>query len=285
MPSVDGEELATLDIRCRTYLYNYINMKHVTYFKSSLCAIGIALSLQASAQSYVTYNHDATKQNQITVQEIGAGSLTPEFYYWMFHNSYKKTAAQKNKISYRSLAGVAAYPQVEDADSVESSLKKRAEIEALNIADRQVDLAWLAEGSKLTSKLNDFQSNINRIVGAGGTFQDKERWNDYYHIFECAIKATQDAYMPNAQRKKEYLAIYADITKQNETLVAFLVQLSNKSKTADLLSATYEKPRHNGVIATAAHNRWRNASWTGTQNAGGGNGGNTGENGTIETND
>jgi len=260
-------------------------MKHIKYLKSALFTFLLASSLQADAQSYVTYNHDATKQNQITVQEIGAGSLTPDFYYWLFHKSYKKTAAQKNKISYRSLAGVASYPQVEDADSVEASLKKRAEIEALNMADRQVDLAWLAEGSKVTSKLSDFQTNINRIVSAGGTFQDKERWNDYYHIFECAIKATQDAYMPNAQRKKEYLAIYADISKQNETLVAYLFQLNKKSKTADLLSATYSKPNRNGAIATAAHNRWRNSSWTGTQNAGGNGGNGSGNNGTIITND
>ena len=74
--------------------------------------------------------------------------------------------------------------------------------------------------------------------------------------------------MPNAQRKKEYLAIYADITKQNETLIAYLVQLNKKAKTADLLSATYNKPDHRGAIATAAHNRWREAGW-------GNNGGNS----------
>ena len=185
-------------------------MNCITTLKSVLLVTLLSLSIQVNAQSYVTYNHDATKQNQITVQEIGAGSLTPEFYYWMFHNSYRKSAASKNKMTYRSLAGVAAFPQVEDADSVETSLKKRAEIEALNIADRQIDIAWLAESTKLTSKLSDFQTNINRIVSAGGTMQDKERWADYYHIFESAIKATQDAYMPNAQRKKEYLAIYAE---------------------------------------------------------------------------
>lgn len=32
----------------------------------------------ATAQS-VTYNHDSSKQNQITVMETGGGSLTPEF--------------------------------------------------------------------------------------------------------------------------------------------------------------------------------------------------------------
>lgn len=257
-------------------------MEHIKHMKSTLFAVSIGLVVQAQAQSYVTYNHDASKQNQITVQELGSGSLTPDFYYWMFHNSYKKTAAQKNKITYRSLAGVAAYPQVEDADSVEAALKKRAEIEALNIADRQIDLAWLAEGTKLTSKLEDFQKNINRIVGAGGSFQDKERWNGYYHIFQCAIKVTQDAYMPNAQRKKEYLAIYADIEKQNETLIAYLVQLNNQSKTAEILSASYNKTDRRAAIATAAHNRWRNASWGTSHNSG--NGG-TVESGTILTDD
>ena len=94
--------------------------------------------LELGAQSYVTYNHDAAKMNQITVQEIGAGGLTPAFYYDAFHRSYQKTAASKNKLTYRSLAGVAGWQQVEDADSVKGSLEKRAEVEALNVADRQV---------------------------------------------------------------------------------------------------------------------------------------------------
>ena len=236
-------------------------MKNVTKVFSMVIMAMASSLLEVNAQSYVTYNHDDAKMNQITVQETGAGGLTPAFYYDVFHNSYQKSAASKNKLSYRSLAGVAAWQQIEDADSVKASLEKRAEIEALNVADRQIDVAWLAEGTKLTNKLNDFQSNINRIVGAGGTFNDKERWNNYYNIFQCAIKATQDAYMPNAQRKKEYLAIYADICKENETLIKYLVQLNSKAKTAELLSASSTRPNHNGAIATAAHNRWRDASW------------------------
>jgi ubiquinone/menaquinone biosynthesis C-methylase UbiE len=150
---------------------------------------------------------------------------------------------------------------VDDADSVKASLEKRAEIEALNVADRQIDLAWLAEGTKITNKLNDFQNNINRIVSAGGTFQEKERWNDYYNIFQCAIKATQDAYMPNAQRKKEYLAIYADICKENETLIKYIVKLNSRSKTKELLEATSSRPNRNGTYARAAYNRWRDIGW------------------------
>lgn len=256
-------------------------MKNVTKIFSAVMIAMASLTLQVNAQSYVTYNHDDAKMNQITVQETGAGGLTPAFYYDVFHNSYQKSAATKNKLSFRSLAGVAAWQQIEDADSIEASLKKRAEIEALNVADRQIDIAWLAEGTKLTNKLDDFQSNINRIIGAGGTFNDKERWNNYYNIFQCAIKATQDAYMPNAQRKKEYLAIYADICKENETLIKYLVQLNSKAKTAELLSATSTRTNHNGAIATAAHNRWRDASWR--VSGGSGQGGSSGSSGTIVT--
>lgn len=256
-------------------------MKNVTKIFSAVMIAMTSVNLQVNAQSYVTYNHDDAKMNQITVQETGAGGLTPAFYYDVFHNSYQKSAAAKNKLSFRSLAGVAAWQQIEDADSIEASLKKRAEIEALNVADRQIDIAWLAEGTKLTNKLDDFQSNINRIIGAGGTFNDKERWNNYYNIFQCAIKATQDAYMPNAQRKKEYLAIYADICKENETLIKYLVQLNSKAKTAELLSASSTRQNHNGAIATAAHNRWRDASWR--VSGGNGQGGSSGSSGTIVT--
>ena len=256
-------------------------MKNVTKILSAVMIAMASVTFQVNAQSYVTYNHDDAKMNQITVQETGAGGLTPAFYYDVFHNSYQKSAAAKNKLSFRSLAGVAAWQQIEDADSIEASLKKRAEIEALNVADRQIDIAWLAEGPKLTNKLDDFQSNINRIIGAGGTFNDKERWNNYYNIFQCAIKATQDAYMPNAQRKKEYLAIYADICKENETLIKYLVQLNSKAKTAELLSASSTRQNHNGAIATAAHNRWRDASWR--VSGGNGQGGSSGSSGTIVT--
>ena len=256
-------------------------MKNVTKIFSAVMIAMASVTLQVNAQSYVTYNHDDAKMNQITVQETGAGGLTPAFYYDVFHNSYQKSAAAKNKLSFRSLAGVAAWQQIEDADSIEASLKKRAEIEALNVADRQIDIAWLAEGTKVTNKLDDFQSNINRIIGAGGTFNDKERWNNYYNIFQCAIKATQDAYMPNAQRKKEYLAIYSDICKENETLIKYLVQLNSKAKTAELLSATSTRQNHNGAIATAAHNRWRDASWR--VSGGNGQGGSSGSSGTIVT--
>lgn len=221
----------------------------------------MAVTIGAKAQ-YVTYNHDSPKMNQILVEETGGGSLTPEAYYWLLHNKYKKTAAAKNKLTFRTAAGIASYQQVGEAESIDSTLTSRAKIEALNIADRQVDLAWLAEKDKIESQMRQFQKNIDRILMTSGSPQEKERWSDYYHIYQCAIKATKDAYMPNAERKRQYLQIYADVSKQNDVLVKYLVQLSNRNATKNLLSATSNRTINKGGIAGNAMSRWNESRQT-----------------------
>lgn len=218
--------------------------------------VAITATVSSFAQS-VTYNHDSSKQNQITVMETGGGSLTPELYYWTFHNSYKKSAASKNKLGFRTTAGINLYNQVPDAEKIDSALTKRAEIEALNVADLQIDLAWKAEGSKINRQLDKMQANINHIVPTGGSIDDRKRWQELYDMYQCAVKATRSAYMPNAQRKVEYLRIYADLARQNETLVKFLVQCNTQSNTTGLLAATYEKNINKGGIVGDARSRWK----------------------------
>lgn len=228
-----------------------------------LLAMGCFLYLPASAQS-VTYNHDSDKMNQFTVGEIGTGTLSPDYYYWLLHNSYRQTAATTNKLLYRTVTGAEGYAQVEMADSIRAAMEKRAKIEALNIADRSggaLDLAWMVEGDKITAKLESYKKNINRILGAGGNMDNQSRWNERYRMFSCAIRATQDAYMPNAERKKQYLAIYADICRDNEQLVGYLVQLNNASRTNALLSQQLYRMSPTARAATAALNRWREAGW------------------------
>lgn len=136
-----------------------------------LMAVATAATSGVKAQS-VTYNHDSPKQNQITVMETGTGALSPDLYYTLLHNKYKKSAASKNKLSFRTLAGVNLYNQTDEAEAIDSALVKRAEIEALNVADRQIDLAWLAEGDKINAQMERFQCNIDRILLAGGTTDD-----------------------------------------------------------------------------------------------------------------
>ena len=54
-------------------------MNNITKLLSIALVIVATQTLEVEAQSYVTYNHDDAKMNQITVQETGAGGLTPAF--------------------------------------------------------------------------------------------------------------------------------------------------------------------------------------------------------------
>lgn len=229
----------------------------------SAVVMGIC-TITTKAQS-VTYNHDDAKMNQITVMEIGSGGLTPSLYYTLLHKSYQKSASNKNKLVYRTAAGLNLYVQVDDAEALDSALNKRAEIEALNVADRSggtLDLAWAAESDKLNSKLADFERNIRRVLEVGGTANEQEHWKEYYNVYQCSIKAAQNAYMPNAQRKKEYLRIYADVARKNETLILYIVRLSNARKTSRLLAATGNTENHKAQIVRNALSRWRDAGWS-----------------------
>lgn len=220
-----------------------------------MMAMAAVATTGVQAQS-VTYNHDSPKQNQITVMETGAGALSPDLYYTLLHNKYKKSAAAKNKLSFRTVAGINLYNQVDEAEAIDSALVSRAKIEALNVADRQVDIAWLAECDKVNGQMERFRRNIDRILLAGGTPEDKERWTEYYHIYECAVDATQDAYMPNAQRKKEYLRIYEDVARQNELLVSYLARRQNATVTGGLLNATHDRRLNKEGIVRDAVSRW-----------------------------
>ena len=239
-----------------------------------LMAVAVVATSAAHAQ-YVTYNHDSSKQNQVTVMETGTGALPPDLYYSVLHNKYKKSAAAKNKLSFRTLAGINLYNQTDEAESIDSALVKRAKIEALNVADRQVDIAWFAEDSKVNGEMERFKRNIDRILLSGGTPSAKERWTEYYHVYQSAIDATKDAYMPNAQRKKEYLRIYEDVVRQNETLVQFLVRQQNAGVTSALLNATDNHTLNKGGIVRNAMSRWQESRLAvrGTQSGGNGNGG------------
>jgi hypothetical protein len=144
----------------------------------------------------------------------------------------------------------------------------------LNVADRQIDLAWQVESDKINNKMSDFKTNIDRIIKFGGTASQQTVWKERYNLLTTAISATKSAYMPNSQRKKQYLAIYADAVKVNELLVKYLVQLSNSKATSKLLASTYTKENRNAAIAAEAMSRWRDAGWsvTSKKNSGNNNG-------------
>ncbi len=209
----------------------------------------------------VTYNHDDSKMGQIQVMELGAGNLTPDLYYSITHNSYKKGAKAVTSVknTLRMAANVASLPQVEFADSIKADLESRAKIEAANIADRQIDLAWLTEGEKIQSKLWAFKSNIGSLNGKAGN-EEITAWEDLVKMYDFAIKTTKNAYMPNSERQKQYLAIYDELTTSNDNLLLRIRYLATKSQADKLVAAMTRFQHRVNENATASYNRWRNSA-------------------------
>jgi len=231
-------------------------MKGIRYMVMAGLLVACCTSV---AQSY-SYNHDPAKLNQITIMESGTGTFQPSWYYQSTHRSYSASAASTCKTSYRTNAGSYLYLQQKTGDSIKSYMNKRASIEALNLADRaggSADLAWSVEGPKLNAVMGRFMSNINRVIQAGGSIDERKYWLQYYNLYQCAIQYTQDAYIPNAQRKREYLRIYSDAFNKNELLVRYLVRLNNRTTIRERLSALPDTTRADKrSIVAMAMTRW-----------------------------
>ena len=211
-----------------------------------------------------TYYHEGDIMNQFTVMEVGSGALQPDMYYKTFHKNYKKTAHATNKLSHRVENQYNTRREVEQADSIDSCLVRRAKIEALNITSRtasESDLAWIVEKGKIESKLQIFNSNINKIVSYGGTSEDYKNWKEIYNCLDCAIKLIRTSYLDVGSRKKEYLAIYQDIVKRNYNLTLQLISW-NKLKKIRQINAN-AKPGQplssKQTLANDARRRWQAA--------------------------
>ena len=76
-------------------------------------------------------------------------------------------------------------------------------------------------------------------------------------------------------RKKEYLRIYEDVTRQNGVLVGYLARRQNATMTGNLLNATDERNLNKGSIVREAVNRWNESRFAvrGSQLNGGTGGG------------
>lgn len=144
------------------------------------------------------------------------------------------------------------------ADSIMSDLAERATVEATNLADREIDLAYKKEQDKLERAKTAFQNNIDRILPLGGSNATRKNWQELYNLSTYAILVTHSSYLPNAKRRIQYQAIYDDLIKQNDQLTAYLRELEKNKLLKEYMQAA-EKPIKavdKEKAVTAAFGRW-----------------------------
>lgn len=153
------------------------------------------------------------------------------------------------------------------ADSIMSDLAERATVEATNLADREIDLAYKKEEDKLERAKSAFQNNIDRILPLGGSNATRKNWQELYNLSTYAILVTHSSYLPNAKRRIQYQAIYDDLIKQNDQLTAYLRELEKNKLLKEYMQAA-EKPIKavdKEKAVTAAFGRWSAAMNGGTE--------------------
>ncbi len=223
-----------------------------------LLLAGLTHSQSVQAQG----THDDERMNQFLVGMTGAGSLQPAWYYNLFHKSYQSDATLSNKSILSAEMKHILMGEEPDAESIDSALVARAKVEALKVADRELDVAWQSEGPKIRKRLDSYKSLIMKITVLGGTMEDYQRFEMDYNKLTCAVRAVQDSYQDNSLRTREYSAIYSDILKSELVLVAFLKDVRYKKKARE----DYEASKNDSAVhsrfrscAVTAHEKWKNA--------------------------
>lgn len=233
--------------------------------KMMIRQMGIALALVmavVAVPAMAQGTHDDERMNQFLVSHTGAGSLQPAEYYQLLHRSYQSDATETNKMILAAGLKAILMNEVPDAKSIDSALVKRAEQEALRVADRSVDIAWQSEGSKINKRMSSYESLINKIIPLGGSLEDYQTYKRDYDKITCEIRAVQDAYMDNSMRTREYTKIYEDVLDSELDLIAFLRKvraLKRMEKELEKAEEAGPLPSPSKQAAIQAHTRWQNA--------------------------
>ena len=216
------------------------------------------VSLGCKAQS-ITYNHDESFMQQFLFTETGAGSLTPDFYYKLFHKSYRNNYMGQGKLTFRTTMAETMLKETPEAEKLDSALVKRAKVEALNMADRQpyLDLSWAVEGQKIEKKMMTLYNSIQYISINGGKKETSDMFQLKYDMYKQAIESIRESYMPASERKEQYGAIYDDIVKEIDHVENAVLYLKCCKLCKDMKEARKARMANIANIAIQAHGRWR----------------------------
>lgn len=210
-----------------------------------------------SAQKRV---HDSENYAIIMGAELGG---QPSYLITkILHNGYTKSVKTTGRTTLREPTVEAAAPQVENSDTIKKKLESRAFEEGKDATERKLNVAWETEKKRVEAAMMRFQTAISHIAPYGGTAEEQAVWEETYNAYQQAVGFMRDdKYLPNAERKKEFVALCDDITTSHEALNARLLklirlkQLEKFKNTTPLQRLDTKKSRIDG-----AYNHWREAA-------------------------
>ena len=227
------------------------------YLHGPAVGLLLVLMLSLSAPAMAQGSLDDMRYNRWTLARSGAGA-TEKAMYGIFHNGYESEVVETNLMNFRLSMKTILMLEEPKAESVDSSLTKRAVEEAINIAEHKLDLAWLAERDRITKRLNLYHDNVQKIGDYNGTMEAYTYFDLNEQRFRSGIQALQDSYQPNSYKKREYTALYEELLEADAALCRYLAYCRAKDRivSPDTMSVRRPSVRQ---IASNARLRWLDA--------------------------
>lgn len=234
----------------------YHSMKTVFIF-SLLCLNCLSAICQIVTGSPIS---DNLKRNQIYVMEMGAGTLDDPYY--LLHNSYKKTAHETSKSKYRAENAFISSPsQVGYADTIKTKLQYMADTAAIYIANCKLKTSWAAEQNRFASIRQEINNNLSYFSEFGGNINDYQSWQDQYEQLNYALNVANSGFIPDIERKKQYMKIYDEYVSLNRNLrMATLQTYFQRHGRYSTNLAGLSKHVKDSMVISQSHSRWVDAA-------------------------
>ena len=227
--------------------------------------LSLTILVMSSAWCFGQY-HDSAVLNQIGLEEVGAGAAGGSNglaqAHYLLHKGYVFEAMNNplwKKTVQRALVSKYLLSEQRAAAVVDSALTSRAKTEALDLADRELDVVWMVEKNKINNSLDKWENNINKITANGGKLMDYRSWRNSLEGIKAAIEGVKKSHLSNSQRQECYTLIYKDIENKNLSLVSYLSDLSTQQTAKNLMksSVTPVKKVSRKSIANGCFARWK----------------------------
>ena len=273
-------------------------MRRQFYLIALLCA-----TLPTSAQTTPTTRHFTSPgiNELIKLTSTGTGNvdqLTLEEHLYLLHPGARAELANpaSSNLAKSFAAKSASKKQLEYAEAVDSVLAIRGRIALLeyfdcspddswqadsvlskgaallNITNEVKNLAWKSAKPKIEKAMATFDTDIKLLQAQGAPERVMSDWKHQYRMLEWSIKLLNDSYLPNAERKKQFELILADINERDRKIKLSLkaiaameyIQASTSGTLIDsvqiaITDSIRQSLPDKAAVARASLDRWKQA--------------------------
>lgn len=206
-----------------------VTLKKITL----LLIITLFFSINSYSQSKVKDPHKRRQTEAMVFKHWSKNHFRPKWYYWLFHNRYRKGADKRYIWQLTPTIATSVY-QNDLVEKQKDSVSKVHEVHFYRDADRMVNIKY---DFLYKDEFSDVYGKISKLEIESDLISLKKHYPDFKVNFEHSLimnnfrerqKNIKDSYRPSAEKNEEY----ADLLKELEEYYTKLVAIKKRAKIA-----------------------------------------------------